>query len=257
MDGTALDRAVARVPDPEGQAHPGAAGRPRARRRPAAGRTGEPARHLAREGREGARGLARERNPAGLPAAGCRHQRQAHRDDRPADAPARAHHARSGDTPSSSTSRSRSSRCSRRRTTRVMERGGQPAVAEPMLLGITKASLSDRLAPSRRRRSRDPRAMLTESRDHGQEGRPAWLEGERDRRTVDPGGHRPCGYHTARKKAKCWRDAEAAAAAFMTGEEQAAAAAARISPDLPGAAAPRRRVRFPRYYLRALSGGAL
>ena len=39
----------------------------------------EPARHLAREGREGARGLARERNPAGLPPAGRRHQRQAHR----------------------------------------------------------------------------------------------------------------------------------------------------------------------------------
>ena len=36
LDGRAAARSVARVPDPEGQAHPGAAGRPRARRRPAA-----------------------------------------------------------------------------------------------------------------------------------------------------------------------------------------------------------------------------
>jgi DNA-directed RNA polymerase subunit beta' len=35
----------ARVPDPQGQAHPGAAGRPRSRGRPADGRAAEPARH--------------------------------------------------------------------------------------------------------------------------------------------------------------------------------------------------------------------
>ncbi len=48
-------RSGARVPDPEGQAHPGAAGRPRARGRAAPGRPAEPARHPPGEGREGAR----------------------------------------------------------------------------------------------------------------------------------------------------------------------------------------------------------
>ena len=55
------------------------------------GRSGQPARHPARQGREGAGRLARERNPAGLPPAGREHPRQAHRSDRSPDAASRAH----------------------------------------------------------------------------------------------------------------------------------------------------------------------
>jgi hypothetical protein len=55
-------------------------------------RPGQPARHLAREGREGAGGLAGERDPAGVPAPGRVDQRQAHRGDRAPDAPPRAGH---------------------------------------------------------------------------------------------------------------------------------------------------------------------
>ncbi len=56
---------------------------------PLDGRAGQPARHPAREGREGAGGVPRQRDPAGLPPAGRRHQRQAHRGHRPPDAPPR------------------------------------------------------------------------------------------------------------------------------------------------------------------------
>jgi hypothetical protein len=68
------------------------------RRRPAHRRAGEPPRHPAGEGREGAVGLAGERDPAGVPAPGRGHQRQAHRDHRAADAAprARGHGGRDG-----------------------------------------------------------------------------------------------------------------------------------------------------------------
>ena len=49
------DGRAAGVPDPEGQAHRRARGRPRARRRSADGRLVEPARHPEDQGREGAR----------------------------------------------------------------------------------------------------------------------------------------------------------------------------------------------------------
>ena len=87
-------RRAARVPDPEGQAHQRARGRPRPRRRAADGRPGEPARHPRDQGREGAREVPGRRDPGGLPPAGRAHQRQAHRGDRPADAPPRAHQGR-------------------------------------------------------------------------------------------------------------------------------------------------------------------
>ncbi len=59
--------------------------RPRARGRAAHGRSAQPARHPGGPRREGAARLSRERDPGGLPAAGRRHQRQAHRGHRPAD----------------------------------------------------------------------------------------------------------------------------------------------------------------------------
>ena len=79
-------RGAARVPDPEGQAHPSAGrrrdreGRLHHRRQPGA------ARHPGGQGRRGTRGLSGQRDPGRLPAAGRADQRQAHRGDRPADA---------------------------------------------------------------------------------------------------------------------------------------------------------------------------
>ena len=56
--------------------------RSRARRRAVDGRSAQPARHPGGSRREGAAGLPGERDPGGLPAAGRRHQRQAHRGHR-------------------------------------------------------------------------------------------------------------------------------------------------------------------------------
>ena len=135
------DRPGARVPDPQGQAHPRAAGRPRSRGRAAPGRAAEPARHPARQGREGARGVARERDPAGLPPAGRRASttstsrsivRQMLRRVRIKDV---------GDT-NFLVDEQVEKHMFERENERVIERGGSPAIAEPLLLGITKASLS-------------------------------------------------------------------------------------------------------------------
>ncbi len=93
-DGSSAPGSGARVPDPEGQAHPGAAGRSRPRGRAAEGRPGEPARHPRVKGEKELAGVPRERNPAGLPPAGRRHQRQAHRGHRAADAASRARQGR-------------------------------------------------------------------------------------------------------------------------------------------------------------------
>ncbi len=59
--------------------------RPRPRGRAAHGRAAQPARHPRGPRREGAAGVPRERDPGGLPAAGRRHQRQAHRGHRSPD----------------------------------------------------------------------------------------------------------------------------------------------------------------------------
>ena len=105
------------------------------------GRLDQPARHPHHHGREGAGQVPGRRDPGDLPAAGRAHQRQAHRGHRPPDAAPRPHH-RDRATPSSwSATRSRSG-ASRRRTSASRTSGGEPATAEPLLLGITKASLS-------------------------------------------------------------------------------------------------------------------
>ncbi len=80
-------RGGAGISHPEGQAH-----RPSGRRRHREGRFhcrryACASRHPCGQGRRGTRGLSRQRDPGGLPAPGCAHQRQAHRGDRPSDAP--------------------------------------------------------------------------------------------------------------------------------------------------------------------------
>jgi hypothetical protein len=70
----------------------------------------------------------------------------------------------------------------------LKEEGKKPATAQPVLLGITKASLQTRRS-SRRRRSRRPRACSPKRRSTARRHarRP---QGERHRRPPDPGGHR-------------------------------------------------------------------
>ena len=71
---------------------------------------------------------------------------------------------------------------------RVLAAGGQPAIGRPMLLGITKASLStDSLHLGGVVPGDDPRPHR--GVDLGQGGRPARPQGERHRRPADPGGH--------------------------------------------------------------------
>ena len=105
------------------------------------GRPHRPARHPARARREGAAALPGGRDPGGLPAPGREHQRQAHRGDRPAD-----------DALGEDRGRGRHRVPHRRgggqvplhgREQRPDRVGGQkPATGRPLLLGITKASLS-------------------------------------------------------------------------------------------------------------------
>ncbi len=65
----------------------GVRGRERQPRRPTQRRLGQPARHPADQGRDGAAELPGAGSAEGLPLAGRRHQRQAHRGHRPFDAP--------------------------------------------------------------------------------------------------------------------------------------------------------------------------
>ena len=131
------------VPDPQGQAHLACSEGDRVRAgEPLMDGAGQPARHPQGAGREGAGQVPGRRNPGGLPPPGRQHQRQAHR-GRSFGRCCAACASRTWATPTSwSTSRSRST-SSRRRTSRCIERGRQARpVGEPLLLGITKASLS-------------------------------------------------------------------------------------------------------------------
>ena len=105
------------------------------------GRPHRPPRHPEGAGREGAAALPGRRDPGGLPPAGRQHQRQAHRGDRPADDALgegrgggrhRVPHRRDrGQVPLHGP-----------RTRRWRKADKTPATGSPLLLGITKASLS-------------------------------------------------------------------------------------------------------------------
>ena len=103
-----------------------------------------------------------------------------------------------------------------------MNRGGEPADGTPLLLGITKASLSTDSFISAASFQETTR-VLTEAAIMGKKDD---LRGLKE--NVIVGRLIPAGtglaYHTARKKSK-QGGTEAAEAAFMTEEEQAAAAA--------------------------------
>ena len=93
------------------------------------------------QGREGAREVPGRRGAGGLPPPGREDQRQAHRDRSSARCCARSASRRSATPTSWSASRSR--RCSSiERTSRWWPRASSRRDAEPLLLGITKASLS-------------------------------------------------------------------------------------------------------------------
>ena len=119
----------------------GARRRSRARRRAADGRRRQPARHPQGARREGARQVPGRRSPGGLPTPGRQDQRQAHRSRSSVRCCAASASSTSATPTSSSTSRS-SVTSSRKRTSASCSKGGTPAKGEPLLLGITKASLS-------------------------------------------------------------------------------------------------------------------
>ena len=104
-------------------------------------RRAEPARHPAPAGRRAAGGLPGARDPGRLPAPGREDQRQAHRGDHSPDAaqgrdhgaPARRAAARRAARPHPRASR---------RTARSSSEGKTGATFDPVLLGITKASLA-------------------------------------------------------------------------------------------------------------------
>ena len=78
-----------------------------------------------------------------------------------------------------------------RENQRVIERGGKPAVAEPLLLGITKAIALDRVVHLSVESFQETTKVLTEAAICGQGRLPARPQGERHHGPPHPGGHRP------------------------------------------------------------------
>ena len=164
--------------------------------RGADGRLAEPARLPGRARRPGAAALPRERGAGGLPPAGRDHQRQAHRDHRAPDAPARAdrggrrHRVRGRASWWTSSS-------SRRRTTR----------RSPRASGRPPPSRCCSASPRRRCRTdsfisaasfQETTRVLTEAAISGKIGRPARAQGERHRGPAHPGRHRAQRLHAGR-----------------------------------------------------------
>ena len=112
------------------------------------------------KGREGARGLARERDPAGLPAPGRRHQRQAHRGDRASDAPPRPRQGRGRY--SLLVDEQVEKHSSKKRTKRVLERGGSRASRNRCSSASRRRSCR-RSRSSRRLRFQETTKVLTEA----------------------------------------------------------------------------------------------
>ena len=101
----------------------------------------EPARLPGRPRRPGAAALPRERGAGGVPPAGRDHQRQAHRDHRPPDAAAGADRGGRA-APTSWSGELVDKFVFQEENDKATAAGKPPATAKPVLLGITKASLS-------------------------------------------------------------------------------------------------------------------
>ena len=143
---TALD-ASGELPDPQEYSFPrrtrlrvaeGADGR--AGRRTQRG-IAQPGRAAAAQGRDRDRAVPRRRGAEGLQVAGRRDPRQAHRAHRPADAEEGARRERTA-TPTLLPGSSWTSVVLERENARVKKEKGEQATFEPIILGITKASLA-------------------------------------------------------------------------------------------------------------------
>ena len=123
---------------------------------------GHPAPHdiLAIKGVEELAELPDQRDPGRLPSPGRDHQRQAHRSDRSPDAAEDRDHRTPGDTATSSKGEQIDRTSNSSEANRKLENGRQArsAKAQPVLLGITKASLADATRSSQPPRSRRRRA---------------------------------------------------------------------------------------------------
>ena len=131
----------ARVQAPAARAPAGQARRQGRGRDAARGGLAVPRRPAADPRPDDDRALPRRRGPAGLQGAGRRHQRQAHRADRPPDAEAGADR-RQGLDRRCCPARSRTATSSSCLNKKVKDDGGTPAKGEEVILGITKASLA-------------------------------------------------------------------------------------------------------------------
>ncbi len=184
-----------RVPDPARQAHRRARGRPGQGGRGAHGRVAEPPRLPGRPRRPRAAALPRERGAGGVPAAGRDHQRQAHRDHRAPDAPARAdrggrgHRLRGGRArrpvrlPGGERPRGRRGQAAVHGQARAPRHHQGVAVHRQLHLGGVLPG--DHARAHRGRHQRQGR-------------RPPRPQGERDRGTAHPRRHRPRPLHQGR-----------------------------------------------------------
>ena len=146
--------------------------------------------------RRGARALHHRRGAGRLPAAGREDQRQAHRGDRAPDAASRGHH-RAGRHALHPRGAGRALGAAGRERPRDQGRQGAGAVP-PHAARHHQGVAVDRLVHLGGVVPGD-HARADRSGDHGQEGRPARPEGERDRRPPDPGGHGPRVPHRAQE----------------------------------------------------------
>ena len=145
------------------------------------------------------RAVPRGRGPARVQGAGRRHQRQAHRADRPPDdAQVRDRLEGLDDAPARASSRIATS--SRSSTARSRTDGGTPAKASEVLLGITKASLATESFLSAAS-FQETTKVLTDAALEGKRDKLVGPQGERDHRQADPGRHRPAALPLARDRA--------------------------------------------------------
>ena len=114
---------------------------------------------------------------------------------------------------------------SRRRTSGVVREGGNAATYRPLLLGITKASLTTESFISAASFQETTR-VLTEAAIDRQDGLPARPEGERDHGPPDPGRHGPQGVRVLQVAEDELKSLQSAVAARKALEEEAMAAVA-------------------------------
>ena len=176
-------------------------GRPRARGRGAHGRRRRTrTTSCAVLGEKELAALARGRGAGGLPAPGREDQRQAHRDDRPADAPPRARSSTWATRTSSPTSRSRSS-CSRRRTSSVIDGGRAPGAGRAAAARHHEGVALDRVVHLGVVLPGDDEGAHR-GRDQRQGRPPPRPEGERHHGPAHPGRHRPAALQAPRHRGR-------------------------------------------------------